>query len=94
MKTEYQLQVISSIKKIREEKGISQLSLSQYLCISPGQMGNIDSSKQPHKYTLKQLMSICDWFGISIEQILFSTNDKKHSTHEIINAIIKYQDKN
>ncbi len=92
MKTDYQLQVISSIKKIREDKGITQLTLAQYLGISPGQIGNIDSSKQPHKFTLKQLVHICDWFDISIEQILFPKDKRRHSTHEIINAIIKYQE--
>lgn len=57
MKTDYQQQVINRIKLIRESKGFSQLTFSKLLEISPGQMGNIDSCKQPHKYLLDYLLS-------------------------------------
>ena len=94
MKTDYQIVVLSTIKKKREERGISQLALSSYLGISPGQMGNIDSFKQPHKFTLKQIKSICDYMMINIEDVFFpNEGDKHHSINDIINAIIKYQEK-
>lgn len=94
MKTDYQQQVINRIKLIRESKGFSQLAFSKLLDISPGQMGNIDSCKQPHKYTLKQILRICDFLEITIEEVFFADNEKYEmfSTRDVINAIIKYQD--
>lgn len=94
MKTDYQQQVINRIKLIRESKGFSQLAFSKLLEISPGQMGNIDSCKQPHKYTLKQILRICDFLEITIEEVFFADNEKceMFSTRDVINAIIKYQD--
>lgn len=94
MKTDYQQQVINRIKLIRESKGFSQLAFSKLLDISPGQMGNIDSCKQPHKYTLKQILRICDFLEITIEEVFFADNEKceMFSTRNVINAIIKYQD--
>lgn len=94
MKTDYQQQVINRIKFIRESKGLSQLAFSKLLDISPGQMGNIDSCKQPHKYTLKQILKICDFLQIRVEDIFFADNGKRraYSTRDVMNAIIKYQD--
>lgn len=94
MKTDYQQQVINRIKFIRESKGLSQLAFSKLLDISPGQMGNIDSCKQPHKYTLKQILKICDFLQIRVEDIFFANNEKcrVYSTRDVMNAIIKYQD--
>ncbi|WP_298551839.1 helix-turn-helix transcriptional regulator [uncultured Parabacteroides sp.] len=95
MKTDYQQQVINRIKLIRESKGFSQLTFSKLLDISPGQMGNIDSCKQPHKYTLKQILRICDFLEITVEEVFFANDDRSRmfSTRDVINAIIKYQDK-
>ncbi len=94
MKTEYQQKVINRIKSIREEKGITQLAFAKLLDISPGQMGNIDSYKQPHKYTIKQIVTICDSLGVNIEKVLFLENDslEDFSVREVVNAIIRYQE--
>lgn len=94
MKTDYQQQVINRIKLIRESKGFSQLAFSKLLDISPGQMGNIDSCKQPHKYTLKQILRICDFLEITVEEVFFTDSERcrMFSTRDVINAIIKYQD--
>lgn len=94
MKTDYQQQVINRIKLVRESKGFSQLTFSKLLGISPGQMGNIDSCKQPHKYTLKQILRICDFLEITMEEIFFTDDERcrPFSTRDVINAIIKYQD--
>lgn len=94
MKSDYQQQVINKIKALREKQGITQLAFSKLLGISPGQMGNIDSIRQPHKYTIKQLVTICDALGIGIEVVLFpaSTQSKTYSVREVVTAIIKYQE--
>lgn len=94
MKTEYQQKVINRIKSIREEKGVTQLAFAKLLEISPGQMGNIDSYKQPHKYTIKQILTICDSLGVKIEDVLFSDDlsSKLYSVRDVVNAIIRYQE--
>lgn len=94
MKTEYQQKVINKIKAIRESKGITQLAMAKLLDISPGQMGNIDSYKQPHKYTIKQIMAICDALDVDIEDVLFPDENKRknYSIKDVVNAIIRYQE--
>jgi transcriptional regulator with XRE-family HTH domain len=94
MKTEYQQKVINRIKSIREEKGVTQLAFAKLLDISPGQMGNIDSYKQPHKYTIKQILTICDSLGVKIEDVLLSDDfsPKSYSVRDVVNAIIHYQE--
>ena len=94
MKTDYQQKVINRIKIYREQRGITQLRMAHLLGISPGQMGNIDSYRQPHKYTIKQMMTICDELGIGIEQVLFDSGEdsKTYSVREVVLAIIKYQE--
>ena len=51
-KTEYQLEVISRIRKLRIENEVSQVGLANLIDISNGQIGNIESPKFQHKYTL------------------------------------------
>ena len=94
MKSDYQQQVINKIKALREKQGITQLAFSKLLGISPGQMGNIDSIRQPHKYTIKQLLIICDVLGVGIEEVLFlsNTKSKTYSVRDVVTAIIKYQE--
>lgn len=92
MKTEFQYKVISRIKKLREEKNYTQASIAKLLEISPGQLGNIESIKQEHKFTLAQILKICDELNISIEDI-FLPEKENVKTREVIDAIIKYQEK-
>ena len=92
MKTQYQYEVISRLKKLREDKNYTQASLAKLLEISPGQLGNIESIKQEHKFTLAQILKICDELGVSIESMFLPDNDKVE-TRDVIEAIIKYQEK-
>lgn len=93
MNTEYQTQIIDKLRNLRETQNFSQASVARYLGISPGQLGNIESFKREHKYTLKQIYMLSQFFGISIEQI-FSDDDTKpiDNTESLIKNIIKYQD--
>lgn len=91
MKTEFQYEVISRLKKLREEKNYTQASIAKLLEISPGQLGNIESIKQEHKFTLAQILRICDELNISIESI-FLPGKEDVETREVIKAIVKYQE--
>ena len=77
MKTEYQYEVISRLKKLREEKNYTQASLAKLLEISPGQLGNIESFKQEHKFTLAQILKICDELNVSVESIFLPERKDK-----------------
>ena len=91
MKTQYQYEVISRLKKLREEKNYTQASIAKLLEISPGQLGNIESIKQEHKFTLAQILKICDELGVSIESI-FLPEQEGANIREVIKAIVKYQE--
>ena len=94
MKTDYQQKVINRIKGFREERGVTQLAFAKLLDISPGQMGNIESYKQPHKYTVRQIVAVCESLGIDIENVLFSDGERSDgcSVADVVNAIIRYQE--
>ena len=90
-KSDYQMQVINRIKSIRYDLNISQVKIAEWLNLSNGQVGNIESVKFPHKYTLKQLKCICDHFNIKIENILLDSDEKK-SIESVINKLIEYEE--
>lgn len=92
MKTEYQYKIITNLKKAREKAGYSQAEIAKLLEISTGQLGNIESYKQPHKYTLTQIVKICDLLKINIENVFFHESvNKKITNRMIIDKIIEYQ---
>lgn len=93
MNTEYQSKIIDKLRRLREEQNHSQASIARMLGISPGQLGNIESFKRGHKYTLKQIYSLSQLFGVPIEYI-FSDGEqiKDGDVNAVIKQIIKYQD--
>ena len=92
MKTEYQYEVISRLKKLREEKNYTQASLAKLLEISPGQLGNIESFKQEHKFTLAQILKICDVLEFDIVDVFLPERREDVKPRDVIEEIIKYQD--
>lgn len=92
MKTDYQYRIITNIKRLREKAGYSQADIAKVLGISTGQLGNIESYKQSHKYTLSQIIKICDTLKISIDKIFFYDDINQNITHRmLIDKIIEYQ---
>jgi len=96
VKTEYQNFIIMKLRKLREEFGYSQKDIAMILGISPGQLGNIESSKAANKYTLSQIYTLCTFFRTPIEQ-LFIEDEDFYLGIDIINLliskIIKYGEK-
>jgi len=92
---DYQDKIIQSIKRIRIERDISQAKLSEILGISRGQIGNIENPNYPHKYTLKQIMNVCEKLDVPIEQIFIPDQEVKPECSEVIKElvenIIKYE---
>lgn len=95
-KSEFQLSIIFKIKKEREIRGLGQKNIADILQLSIGHVGNIESSKFPHKYTLKQLNILCKHFGMPTEQLFIPDDadvDKNMNiTTLLIDRIIEYED--
>lgn len=92
MKTHFQYEVISRLKKAREDKNFTQASVAKHLGISPGQLGNIESYKQCHKFTLAQILKICDLLEIDIVEIFLPNKEGNVEPREVIEEIVKYQE--
>ena len=92
---DYQDKIIQTIKRIRIERNISQAKLSEMLGISRGQVGNIENPNYPHKYTLKQIVNVCEKLDVPIEQIFIPDQNVKPECSEVIkrlvDCIIKYE---
>ncbi|MDO4695850.1 helix-turn-helix transcriptional regulator [Porphyromonas sp.] len=92
MKTEYQNVVIDRIRKLRLERNISQQQLALLLGISNGQIGNIESYKTIHKYTLNHIYKICCEFGVPIEEIFYGKREGEATSNlRLIEHIVRYE---
>ncbi|MBR4198502.1 MAG: helix-turn-helix transcriptional regulator [Bacteroidales bacterium] len=92
--SEIEEQVIQTIRKLRMERNISQLAMSNILGISDGQVGNIESPRYQHKYTLKQIYTFCSYIDYPFEKI-FLTDDEilsKRHINILIEKIIQYDE--
>lgn len=76
MKTELQLKIIYKIKELRENENISQAHLSDIIDVNtPSLVGNIESPKFNHKYTIKQIIKISEYFNYPIKRIFLSDDE-------------------
>lgn len=87
MKSEYQIEIISKLIRLREANGYSQEKIGILLGLSSGQIGNIESPKYPHKYTLEHIYKICNEFNTHIEHIFIEDSDYETNI-DIINLLI------
>ena len=89
MKTDFQLTIIERIKKLRTEHDASQAQIATILEISTGQMGNIETPKAAHKYTLGQIAIICNEYKISVADIFLPKEYRQLSTDSQIDLLIQ-----
>ena len=85
--------IILKIRNLRMEHGLSQQGLSNVLGVSEGQIGNIESPRFQHKYTLKQIYKFCEFIDYPFERI-FLTDDELSSSNKtnlLIERIIEYE---
>jgi len=90
MKTEYQMRIILKLRTLREQNNISQIEIAHYLGISPGQLGNIESNKQNHKYTLKQVYMLCKKFNEPLTNVF--CEGLPITIDNLVNEIIRYEE--
>ncbi len=89
-KTGFQNEVVNRIRLLRIDNDISQIGLANIIEVSNGQIGNIESPKFQHKYTLKQLYMIAQHFRVSIPYLL-TGKEEPLNTEEFIEVLIKYE---
>lgn len=88
MKSNYQIEIISRIKKLRELNKKNQAEIALIIGKSDGQVGTIESIRSGHKYRLEQIFMICQEFNYRIEHI-FLTEEELSSGKDIIDLLIK-----
>lgn len=94
-KSDFQNEIVQLVKTIRDQRGYSQAYVAILLGISPGQLGNIESGKRPHKYTLKQLYVLSKEFDVNVSSFFFLNleSEQVYTENALIEKIIEYQDK-
>ena len=88
MKTSQQLDIIFFVKELRIEHKLSQAGLADKLDISYGLIGNIESSKFPHKYTISQLNTIMKYFDLPFEELFLKADELKLNKRKTIDLLI------
>lgn len=89
-KTELQMKVIDRVKELRTQHSLSQQQLASILDITNGQVGNIESLKYSHKYTLRQLSKIAKHFAIPVDTFFLKKGETALNTEECIDRICEY----
>lgn len=93
MKSDYQNYIIHRIRMLRNEHGYTQGKIANVIGVSNGQMGNIESPKTAHKYTIAHIQQICKEFNVPIEQLFLEDEDFAKGVDIIsllIDKIVKY----
>ena len=91
-KTDLQIKVIGKIKVLRQQANISQKDLADYLDVTLGQIGNIESLKYKNKYTLKHLLLLSQKFHVPIAELLFDESMNDPDIELVLGKIVEYLD--
>ncbi len=92
--SEIEEQIIQKIKTLRTERNISQSAMGDILGISHGLVGNIESPRFQHKYTIKQIYTFCSFINYPFEKIFLSESELSSSDFLkiLIEKIIDYDE--
>lgn len=91
-KTDLQIKVISKVKALRQQANISQKDLADYLDVTLGQIGNIESLRYKNKYTLKHLLLISQRFHVPITELLFDEPVNDSCIEPVLEKVVEYLD--
>lgn len=89
MKTKIQIDVINIIRELRNDNNLSQSGFADIIGISYGLVGNIESSRYTHKYTIGQLKKATEYFNYPFENLFLTDEEIKMSKREVIDLLIK-----
>ena len=88
-KTEFQLLIINKIKNLREQHKVSQAQISDIIGLnSVGQVGNIESPKFKHKYTLEQIYVLAVHFNYPVANLFLTEEELGKPASEIIDKLL------
>ena len=90
-KTDFQNDVVNRIRQLRIDRDVSQIGLANIIDVSNGQIGNIESPKFQHKFSLKHLDLIAKYFNVSIA-FLLSGDSNAIDIDNLIQLLIKYDE--
>ncbi len=90
-KTDFQNEVVNRIRQLRIDHDVSQIGLAGIIDVSNGQIGNIESPKFRHKYTLKHLHLIATAFDTGVAYLL-TGNTEPVDTDTLIQLLIRYDE--
>lgn len=68
--TEIELFVISQIKKMREQHGLSQSDFAFKMNVSYGFIGNVESPRHRAKYNLNHINQAAKVFGCPVKDLM------------------------
>jgi len=89
MKTEFQIDVINIIRELRNDNELSQSGFADIIGVSYGLVGNIESPKYPHKYTIEQLHKAVKYFNYPFENLFLTDEEIKLNKREVIDLLVK-----
>lgn len=88
LKTDFQLSIIAKITNLRQNHHLTQIQMAEILDLSSaGQIGNIESPKYSHKYTLEQIYKISKYLGYPIEKIFLSESELENSISHVVDIL-------
>lgn len=87
-KTELQLKVINIIRELRLANKLSQAGFADIIGVSYGLVGNIESTKFRHKYTIEQLKKATDYFGFPFQELFLTKEELVKPKNVVIETLI------
>ncbi len=62
--------VIDFVRKLRTDKGLTQLDIANIMGVARTYIGNVENTNATQKYNLRHINALADYFGISPRQFL------------------------
>lgn len=87
-KSEFQLEVIIQVREMRYAQKLSQAEFAYRMDVSYGLIGNIESYKFPHKYTLKQLVKAGEILDYDYKGFFLTDEELKLPTKAMYELLI------
>lgn len=88
MNTEFQTTIIDKMRVLRDNSKLSQRDLASMLDVSEAVIGNIESPRFKHKYTLPQLWDARAFLHFEMIELFLSDEEINQNKDDLINVLI------
>ena len=75
------------IKRVREEKGLTQRALAEILNVRPSTVAMWESGKNKPEYSM--LEKLAEYFDVSVDYLMCKSDNRKPEVDDDINAILQ-----